>query len=521
MTLALARPTRMGADATGVVASSLATKLGPKSVAMSGVCAGNPKDVSLGDVIVAELAYNYEEGKATTAGFSADPRQQPLRDSLVRFAQNLDARTIPSYGPPTLSDRELWFLEVLDRNVDPRKHPARSRYIADGDWPQFVQALIARELIRNQKSTFKITAKGRTRVKDAALLNVASPDCLPLKIHVGPIASGASVNKTGNAWEMIVERGLRSALGLEMEAAVIANIAYRLEIPDWIVVKGVMDYADPDKDDRYKEFAARASAEVLLRILFREGAATGQQAEKETLSAMSAANVEKRFPRLLEALRGMGSQWVQLLKSVQQAEMQALQKSGEATRLAQRASDLLVGEVEEVRSSFVDNEDPKRRGILTTSEQSSSGKHLGFIRWSSGDEFFGEHVNGVAQGLGEYKIYTITDFSTPNLINYYSGEVRNNAIGKFGVYVFADRSVFSGEWLDNHPAYGYKFFDGERFGYLEFFGAFASVPDPDRKAPNQWLPHGIGIGISHETNELLYGHFVGGYPGRTVEYVAL
>jgi WD40 repeat protein len=52
-----------------------------------------------------------------------------------------------------------------------------------------------------------------------------------------------------------------------MEAAAIANIAHRLEVAHWVVAKGVMDYANPRKDDRYKRFAARASAEVLFKLL--------------------------------------------------------------------------------------------------------------------------------------------------------------------------------------------------------------------------------------------------------------
>src|SRR5690606_32420007 len=36
-----------------------------------------------------------------------------------------------------------------------------------------------------------------------------------------------------------------------------------------IVVKAVSDYADHDKDDSYRHFAARASAELLLRFLCR------------------------------------------------------------------------------------------------------------------------------------------------------------------------------------------------------------------------------------------------------------
>jgi nucleoside phosphorylase len=59
--VALARPTRMGGTATGPVVASLVERLKPNCLAMCGVCAGNPKDVALGDVVVAEMAYAYDE----------------------------------------------------------------------------------------------------------------------------------------------------------------------------------------------------------------------------------------------------------------------------------------------------------------------------------------------------------------------------------------------------------------------------------------------------------------------------
>ena len=62
LTVALARPTRMGGTATSPTASRLATELKPRCLAMCGVCAGNPGDVALGDVIVAEMTYAYDEG---------------------------------------------------------------------------------------------------------------------------------------------------------------------------------------------------------------------------------------------------------------------------------------------------------------------------------------------------------------------------------------------------------------------------------------------------------------------------
>jgi hypothetical protein len=64
-----------------------------------------------------------------------------------------------------------------------------------------------------------------------------------------------------------------------MEAAVVASAAHRLSVPHWVVAKGVMDYADPRKDDRFKQFAARASAEVLYKLLALRPVPAAQAAE--------------------------------------------------------------------------------------------------------------------------------------------------------------------------------------------------------------------------------------------------
>lgn len=47
-------------------------------------------------------------------------------------------------------------------------------------------------------------------------------------------------------------------VGLEMEAAMTATTAHRLGVANWAAAKGVMEYADLRKDDRYKGFAARS-----------------------------------------------------------------------------------------------------------------------------------------------------------------------------------------------------------------------------------------------------------------------
>lgn len=128
LTIALARPTRMGATATLPVVSSLVEQLRPRCLAMCGVCAGNPKEVALGDVIVAELAYVYDEGQRLPGRFLGDHRQIPLSDSWARMAQDISVTDLPSFGPPTDDEAKIWTLQRLYAGDDPRTHPARSRY---------------------------------------------------------------------------------------------------------------------------------------------------------------------------------------------------------------------------------------------------------------------------------------------------------------------------------------------------------------------------------------------------------
>jgi nucleoside phosphorylase len=265
--VALVRPTRMGSVSTAVVAASLISELRPTCLAMSGVCAGNPNDVALGDVIVAEVAYAYDEGKKTPQGFQSDHRQIPLSERWQRLAQELSLDGLPTHGIPDDRARRDWLLEQLAVEADPARHPARERYINGERWEAFLRGLESENLISRTGARFALTKAGLDLVDEMRAYGLAPVKQLPFKLHVGPIASGNAVVKDGVTWDSLKVQGVRTVLGLEMEAAAIAQVAHRLDVPHWIVVKGVMDYADPNKDDRYKSFAAAASAQVLVRFL--------------------------------------------------------------------------------------------------------------------------------------------------------------------------------------------------------------------------------------------------------------
>jgi nucleoside phosphorylase len=122
------------------------------------------------------------------------------------------------------------------------------------------------KLVELEGERMRLTAMGAAEVHHSLLLDVDSPEKLPFEIVTGAIASGNAVVKDDKVWDWLSEMGQRKVVGMEMEAAAIAEAATLAGL-DWIIVKGVMDHAGSKKDDRYKPFAARASAETLRLFL--------------------------------------------------------------------------------------------------------------------------------------------------------------------------------------------------------------------------------------------------------------
>ena len=196
LTVALARPNRMGGRTTGTIATRLVNRLQPFCIAMSGVCAGNPEWTTPGDVVIADPVYAYDEGKQRGDEFEGDHQQYPLDTGWLRAAQDFSPEVLDSYG-------------------------------ATADFPHR----------------------------------------LPFAVHVGPMASGNAVVEDPGIWDRLRRMGIRKITAVDMEAATVATVAHENRIPYWLVAKGVMDQAESGRNDRYKKFAARASAEVVWSLL--------------------------------------------------------------------------------------------------------------------------------------------------------------------------------------------------------------------------------------------------------------
>gem|GEM_PF-827246 len=274
----------MGGDVAAVRATALIKFLDPACLAMCGICAGKKKDVFLGDVIVASRVYRYDSGKFSASRRDADGHRgeeffhdfktfnlkDKWRVDAAWFAREKDwTAELVKTRPLSLETQQQWFLRVLlehEQHGDaaPDKHADRKKCC-----PSFTAArdrLRQRGLLVNKPGVLALTEEGRGHAIDLAH-EEEPPKDRDFRVHVGAMATGEVVQKDPELFDRLEKIG-RKTLGAEMEAAAIGRVGEQLGRPT-IIVKAVSDYGDEDKDDAFREFAAHASAQVLLRLLLR------------------------------------------------------------------------------------------------------------------------------------------------------------------------------------------------------------------------------------------------------------
>jgi tetratricopeptide (TPR) repeat protein/nucleoside phosphorylase len=250
----------------------------PRCIAMCGVCAGHPGKTNLGDVVAADRLFFHDLGKREPGGMKNDLQTYNLREDWkvalehFDFAGRFRNEQWWLKRPVPYEWQENWVLAMLHQEVaDPASHPGHEVYCPQ--WEKVIESLWRSGHV--QDGTLTITEEGRKRIgkfliKHRNRLPDLSPtgEVLPFKVHVAPMGSGNQVIEDKAIWDSLTE-SMRKTAGLEMEAATIGAIAHsqrdkRLEP---LVMKGVMDFANQGRDDNFKKFAGRASAECLLAFL--------------------------------------------------------------------------------------------------------------------------------------------------------------------------------------------------------------------------------------------------------------
>jgi tetratricopeptide (TPR) repeat protein/nucleoside phosphorylase len=175
----------------------------PRMAGMTGICAGDASRVQLGDLVVAERTFTYDNGKYT---LDEQGRRVHEHDTLT---YQLDANLLQFLG---LFDAWRPLVACLRRPASP---------------PQLRRSKVA--------------------------------------CHIKPLASGSAV-RADDPFEA-VRAPVRGTVAIDMEGAAFGLVMSHHPLIPWLIVKGISDYADRAKNDAYHGYAARASALYALSFI--------------------------------------------------------------------------------------------------------------------------------------------------------------------------------------------------------------------------------------------------------------
>ncbi|AUX28369.1 uncharacterized protein SOCE836_004390 [Sorangium cellulosum] len=259
----------MGREQAQAVASLLIQAVPTRCLAMSGICAGRRGKVSLGDVIFADRLWSYDAGK-----LEKEEGKDRFHGDMLQFrpdpawVQRMQAISIPNNAAwlaarprLTLEQQEDWALLCFLSGDDPRRSLGFDS--ACPDWTVVLKRLWQRGWV---DKSFALTEAGREKATELDLMYPRGlPEQPEFKLHVAPLATGAAVTEDEGIFPRLAT-SMRKVLGVEMEASALGALGEMHRVPV-VVAKGVSDYGDLLKDDRYRTFAARAAAECLISLL--------------------------------------------------------------------------------------------------------------------------------------------------------------------------------------------------------------------------------------------------------------
>lgn len=197
---------QMGLVAAGVTAAKAITLFKPKLVVMTGICAGRRGDCDLGDIIGANLTWDYGSGKFT----------ENDGDVVFEPAPFQAAATARSVGVLAELSNDKALLEKLYKE-SPGYRPK--------DLPTF---------------------------------------------HVAPLASGAAVQNHREFFSGIVTQQRKMlGVDMEAFAVAWACHEALEPQPSWFVIKSVVDFADGTKDSEIQSFGSYISASLALSAVDR------------------------------------------------------------------------------------------------------------------------------------------------------------------------------------------------------------------------------------------------------------
>jgi nucleoside phosphorylase len=280
------------ANAASAAANVRVSYSGVQLALLVGICGGVPRaghgeddEILLGDVIISKTIIQYDFGRQYPDKFV---RKNTVEDNLSK--PNKDVRNLlvtfeTDRGRDQLKQKTAHYLSQLQASAVRKKH---LKY----NYPGAFEDKLFRSSYRHkhQRSPTCICRECNTDsdpVCEEALnsvcdilgcddKNIVARDRLEMMrqleqdnsyraqepvIHIGAVASGDTVMKSGTHRDKIAEQ--EGVIAFEMEGAGVWE-----EVP-CIVVKGVCDYADCHKNKKWQNFAAATAASTSKAILER------------------------------------------------------------------------------------------------------------------------------------------------------------------------------------------------------------------------------------------------------------
>jgi nucleoside phosphorylase len=254
----------------------------------------------------------------------------PMRAALAteRMISRFDVKVVALVGIAGALDDELRVGDVVVASEvdyyqyaakaetgpsgEPRIRQGGMHWRADYELMQFIRSFsVAPEYRESYNSWRKLSATRQPQDETGSLRALMRDQPLD---HVGPVASGDVVVAGDWLRAAIVERN-RKVLAVEMEAAGVAAAAFdRADVRDFLVVRGVSDFADHRKSDfdaakastnvapgAFRRYALLNAAEYFLRLAAEILRRDSQPARDHVApSARAQVASPERVPRNME-----------------------------------------------------------------------------------------------------------------------------------------------------------------------------------------------------------------------------
>ena len=212
LSVVAAASAQMGMPASAALATKMIQRFRPRLVAMVGIAAGVNRDKQgFGDILAPATTFDYQAGKLSVVDgkLHLSPDSNPI--SIANILRERSSRSGRSRTSASPPSARKW----------------------PGPKPNTV-----------------------------------------LKIHVGPLGSGAAVVAANEPVEATKEHW-RKLIGIEMEAYGVHH-ASQVAVnppPMFLCMKSICDFAGPDKDDRWQDYAAYTAAQLCFQFPDRRSGA--------------------------------------------------------------------------------------------------------------------------------------------------------------------------------------------------------------------------------------------------------